>query len=158
MRSQDCEDGYPTDEETALWVAINRAQQSVYRSMDSVLKTNKLPPLRWYDVLWSIERAGRSGIRPFEMERTLIFEQSNLSRLLRRMIDEGLIEETQDQNDKRGKIINITASGLMVRRKMWTVYGPLIHLHMREVCERYDADFVASVLTKLLNPEETSLN
>ncbi|MGI9510565.1 MAG: MarR family winged helix-turn-helix transcriptional regulator, partial [Geminicoccaceae bacterium] len=85
---------YPTAEETALWVAFNRAQRSIYRSMDSALKAAGLPPLRWYDVLWSLERSKEKGVRPFELEKLLIFEQSNLSRLLRRMIDAGLVEES----------------------------------------------------------------
>lgn len=152
MPSQDCEPAFPTAEETALWVSINRAQQYVYRSMDSVLKTRKLPPLRWYDVLWSVERAKSDGVRPFELERMLIFDQSNLSRLLRRMTDEGLIEEAQFSGDKRGKILNITAKGRRTRKKMWRIYGPLIHQHMRSACETYDAVHVASVLKSLMEP------
>ena len=93
------------------WVALNLAQRRIYRSMDSALKANGLPPLRWYDVLWSLERSDRAGLYAYELERALIFEQSNLSRLLNRMIREGLVRETACTEDRRAKVLRITAKG-----------------------------------------------
>ena len=127
---------FPTDEETALWIALNRSQQKLYRTVDAALKAEGLPPLRWYDVLWSLERAGSEGGRAFELERSLLFEQSNLSRLLSRIIAEGLAEETVYHKDRRGKKLLITAEGRRVRKRMWTIYGPLIHTFMNGVAER----------------------
>ncbi|MEH6548030.1 MAG: hypothetical protein V7701_16455, partial [Sneathiella sp.] len=65
---------YPTEEETKLWVALNLSQTKIYRIIDTALKSEGLPNLRWYDVLWELERAQESGLRPFELERILIFE------------------------------------------------------------------------------------
>lgn len=141
---------YPTAEETALWVALNRAQRSIYRSMDSALQAKGLPPLRWYDVLWSLERAKGKGVRPFELEKLLIFEQSNLSRLLRRMIEAGLVEESIFQDDRRGKVLVITSKGCQIRGQMWKIYGPLIHEHMSGVSKRYDPANITSALRSLL--------
>ena len=85
--------------------------------MDSVLKAKGLPRLRWYDVLWATECAGSPGLHPFELEKGLIFEQSNLSRLLRRMIEEGLVEESVFENDRRGRLLKITKKGWQVRKR-----------------------------------------
>ena len=145
---------YPTEEETALWVALNLAQRSVYGAMDAALKARGLPPLRWYDVLWAIERAGDGGVRPFEMERSLLFEQSNLSRLLRRMTGEGLVEESVFQDDRRGKVLRITQKGRQVRKEMWQVYGPLIHRHMGGLSDEYDLEEMALALSSLIRREE----
>ncbi len=145
---------YPTKEETALWMALNRAQDSVYSAMDAVLKGEGLPRLRWYDVLWSIERAGGPGLRPFELEKALIFEQSNLSRLLRRMIEEGLVEESVLETDRRGRLLRITKKGRQVRKQMWTVYGPMIHAHMSKLSENHDLVKIAAALTALLQEQE----
>ncbi|MEM7427482.1 MAG: MarR family winged helix-turn-helix transcriptional regulator [Pseudomonadota bacterium] len=120
----------PSEEETAFWVALNLAQRSIYRSMDAVLKAEGLPPLRWYDILWALERAGRCGVRPFELERSLLFEQSNLSRLLRRLVDEGLAKEAVFKDDRRGKVLKLTAKGRRIRERMWKIYGPLIRAHV----------------------------
>ena len=45
-QSREVDRMYPTEEETALWVAMNLAQRSVYRAMDAALKARGLPPLR----------------------------------------------------------------------------------------------------------------
>ncbi|MGI9417881.1 MAG: MarR family winged helix-turn-helix transcriptional regulator [Geminicoccaceae bacterium] len=149
LQSRERDDAYPSAEETALWVALNRAQRSIYRSMDSALKANGLPPLRWYDILWSLERAKESGLRPFELEKMLIFEQSNLSRLLRRMIDAGLVEESTFQDDRRGKVLALTSKGGQIRGQMWKVYGPLIHEHMNCISEQFDLTNIAYALKSL---------
>lgn len=145
---------YPTKEETALWMALNRAQDSVYSAMDAVLKAEGLPRLRWYDVLWSIERAEGPGLRPFELEKSLIFEQSNLSRLLRRMIDEGLVEESVFEDDRRGRLLRITRKGRRVRLQMWKVYGPMIHAHMNRLSESHDLAKITSALSALVQEPE----
>ena len=150
-RSREREGMNPTAEETALWVALNRAQRSIYRSMDSALKAKSLPPLRWYDVLWALERAEDVGVRPFELEKLLIFEQSNLSRLLRRMIEAGLVEESIFQDDRRGKVLVITSKGCEIRGRMWKIYGPLIHEHMSSISERFDLATIADGLKSLLD-------
>ena len=131
---------------------MNRAQRSIYRTMDKALRAECLPPLRWYDVLWAIERAGSGGLRPFEMEESLIFEQSNLSRLLRRMADERLVEETVCPGDRRGRVLRITDKGRRVRKRMWKVYGPLIHKHMGRLQSDCGMDEVAAALKSLVAP------
>ena len=145
---------YPTEEETALWVALNLAQRSVYGAMDAALKARGLPPLRWYDVLWAIERAGDGGVRPFEMERSLLFEQSNLSRLLHRMTGEELVEESVFADDRRGKVLRITRKGRQVRAEMWQVYGPLIHGHMSGLSDECDLEEMALALSSLIRRVE----
>ena len=144
---------YPTSEETALWVYLNLAQRSIYRSMDSALKAEGLPPLRWYDVLWSLERAKDCGLRPFELEKSLLFEQSNLSRLLRRIVDEGLAKEKVFEHDRRGKVLTITARGRRVRKSMWKIYGPLMSSHMASVDKTKQLAEVTQTLKSLIEKD-----
>ena len=56
-----------------------------------------------------------------------------LSRLLRNMIDDGLVDETVFEGDRRGKILRITPQGRRIRKKMWSIYGPLLREHMSKV-------------------------
>ena len=145
---------YPTAEETTLWVALNLAQRSVYSAMDSALKSKGLPRLRWYDILWAIERADADGLRPIEIERSLLFEQSNLSRLLRRMIGEGLVEESVFQGDRRGRVLRISARGRQVRKQMWKIYGPMIHKHMSKISKRHGRAKFTSALNLLIEQQD----
>ena len=141
----------PTGDETALWVSLNLAQRRIYREMDAALKAADLPPLRWYDVLWSLERDKGGGLRAFELERSLIFEQSNLSRLLTRMIGEGLVRETVCRRDRRAKVLRITAAGRRTRARMWETYGPLIHRHLGAAGTPSELKRIAAALSGVLD-------
>ena len=129
---------YPTDEETSFWINLNRAQMSLHRKVDLDLKAAGLPPLRWYDVMWALERADTCGVRPYELVTSLIFEQSNLSRLLRRLVDEGLAEQMAFDGDRRGKVMRITAKGQQVRKEMWKIYGPILHASLAGASDTAD--------------------
>lgn len=151
-RSRTREDGgFPTREETEAWVALNLAQRKIYRAMDTALKAEDLPPLRWYDVLWSLERSDKAGLRAFELERMLIFEQSNLSRLLTRMIGEGLVRESVCRQDRRAKVLRITAAGRRTRARMWATYGPLMHRHLGAAGTAVELRQIATALRGLLD-------
>ena len=139
----------PTRDETALWIALNQIQRLVYRTIDSKLKAKGLPPLRWYDVLWAIEMAGDCGSRAYEMKKNLLFDQSNLSRLLRRIVDAGLVEETTFEGDRRGKVLRITDKGKSIRNQMWQVYGPAIHHYMSRAAAVGDVQTTTELLRRI---------
>jgi DNA-binding MarR family transcriptional regulator len=134
-----------------MWISLNLAQRLIYKNMDSILKDQGLPPLRWYDVLWELDRTPGEGLRPFELEKFLLFEQSNLSRLLRRMIDAGLVEELIFSDDRRGKILKITDKGSTIRAQMWAIYGSLIHKHISRIAGDHDLEQMTQALRGLVD-------
>lgn len=109
---------------------MNRATRRIQAHISAALKEAGLPPLKWYDLLWSLERHG-GQLRPFELARDTIFEQSNLSHLSKRLATEKLIEIVEYGGDRRGKILKITTKGRDLRRRMWAIYGPMLHDGMR---------------------------
>lgn len=119
----------PTPLETDIWVAMNRTTRLIQSEISSALKDAGLPPLKWYDLLWSLERHG-GRLRPYELTQDVIFEQSNLSHLTKRLANEGLIEIVGLDSDRRGKNLQITEKGKDLRNRMWKIYGPLLHEKM----------------------------
>jgi DNA-binding MarR family transcriptional regulator len=115
-------------DETILrcWIGLNRAHHTALSTVENALKNAGLPPLGWYDVLLEVERAGKGGLRPFELERKLLLPQYGLSRLLERIASTGYIERRPCGDDKRGQVIAITAAGLKMRRRMWPVYAEAV--------------------------------
>lgn len=116
----------PDDATVDLWIALTRAQRRAHDKVEARLKEAGLPPLSWYDVLWELAKGEDCGLRPFELERALLFEQYNLSRLADRLEQGGLIQRKQCPGDKRGQMLVITPEGRKVRARMWEVYGPAI--------------------------------
>src|ERR1700722_3402786 len=117
---------HPRDTVVRAWTRLVKAQQTALVSIESALKSAKLPPLPWYDALLELERAGDRGLRPGELQRAMLLAQYNLSRLIDRVEHAGYAERRPCDDDGRGQVIVITAAGRDIRRRMWAVYGPAI--------------------------------
>ncbi|MEQ9246214.1 MAG: MarR family winged helix-turn-helix transcriptional regulator [Nitratireductor sp.] len=113
----------PDDAAVSAWVALARAYRLAFATFETRLKAESLPPMAWYDALWELEKAGEAGLRPFELEQAMLFEQYNLSRLVERLARAGLVERCACPEDRRGQVLSITAEGKSTRARMWRVYG-----------------------------------
>jgi DNA-binding MarR family transcriptional regulator len=116
----------PGEEVVRVWARLLKAHRIALGAVEQALKAAGLPPLAWYDALLELERAGERGLRPFELEREMLLEQYNLSRLIDRMAKAGCVERRVCQQDGRGHIIIIASGGRNIRRRMWRVYGAAI--------------------------------
>lgn len=116
----------PSPEAVAAWAGLHAVSTRLLHKAEAALKAAGLPPLSWYDVLHALAGAGKDGLRPYELQERLLLEQYNVSRLLARMEDEGLLQRSRHKGDGRGQVVWITRRGLGLRRRMWTVYGGVI--------------------------------
>ncbi|MEI5680840.1 MULTISPECIES: MarR family winged helix-turn-helix transcriptional regulator [unclassified Mesorhizobium] len=143
-------DRQPDDTTIAVWIGLSRAQRVATAGIEARLKAAGFPPLAWYDALWELERAGGGeGLRPFELERALLFEQYNLSRLIDRLEKAGLVVRRSCPDDKRGQMLAITPEGLTLRRDMWGVYAPAIEAAVGAKLDADEAKVLAGLLAKL---------
>jgi DNA-binding MarR family transcriptional regulator len=139
----------PDEAIEAAWIGLARASRVAMASIEARLKAAELPPLSWYDALWELERAGEAGLRPFELERALLFEQYNLSRLADRLEKAGLVERRAVEADRRGQKLIITPAGKDLRRRMWAVYAPAIQTAVGDRLGVGEAATLAALLKKL---------
>jgi DNA-binding MarR family transcriptional regulator len=140
----------PSEAVVDAWIALNRAQQTAVLRIERAFREAKLPPYAWYDVLWQLDRAGAAGLRPFEIERQRLIAQSNISRLIDRLEEQGHVERCPCEEDGRGQRVVITPAGREMRKRMWPVYARAIgEVIGRRVSER-EAASLASLLTKLI--------
>lgn len=118
-------DRKPNEQTTSIWVLLHVAHRQVTHQFESELRRAGLPPAAWYDVLWGLER-NPDGLRQFELERKSLFDQANLSRTLKRMVEDRLVCQVPAPEDRRGRILTITEEGKALRLRMWDVYGGLM--------------------------------
>jgi DNA-binding MarR family transcriptional regulator len=118
-------DRKPTESTTAIWVLLNIAHKRVTHTFEAELKRAGLPPAAWYDVLWALE-CHPEGLRQNQLEGMSLFDQANLSRTIKRMVEDGLVTQVPAPEDRRGRILTITDAGHALRLAMWQVYGPLM--------------------------------
>ena len=138
----------PSDSVTKAWIGLVKAQRRVLRSIEADVKAAGFPPLAWYDVLLELKRAG-TGLRPQELEAKLLLAQHNVSRLVDRLVDAGLVERQPVEGDGRGQIITITGAGRDLQRRMWPIYGAAIQKH---IGMRLGSERDAEALSRLLGP------
>jgi DNA-binding MarR family transcriptional regulator len=139
----------PSDSVINAWVRLIRAQRQALLSIEAEMKAAGFPPLSWYDVLLELKRAGGS-VRPQEIEAKLLLAQHNVSRLIDRLAEAGLVERRPVADDARGQTIAITAAGRDLQKRMWSVYGPAIQKHVgAPLGDDRDADALWKLLGRL---------
>lgn len=139
----------PDEATIAAWIALSRAQRSALGRVEARLKAEDLPPLSWYDALWELEKAGEAGLRPFELERAMLFEQYNLSRLADRLAKAGYMQRETCLDDRRGQLLKISHAGRELRRRMWDVYSQAIEEEVGARLTSPEASALAELLRKL---------
>lgn len=128
----------PSEAIVDAWISLVRAQQAAVLKVERAFRDAGLPPHSWYDVLWELDRASEPGLRPYEIESRMLVAQSNISRLIDRLEERGLVERRACETDGRGQHVVITPAGRALRRQMWPVYAKAItdavgrHLNERE--------------------------
>jgi DNA-binding MarR family transcriptional regulator len=148
--------GKPSQTVERAWARLMKAQRTALGSVEHDLKAAGMPPLAWYDVLLELERAGTPGLRPFELERAMLLEQYNLSRLLDRMEKAGYVERQACAEDGRGQIVAITPAGKAVRRRMWPVYAAAIQDALGRHLTEQQAKSLDALLGALIAPPRAS--
>jgi DNA-binding MarR family transcriptional regulator len=136
----------PSETVVDAWIALLRAQQVAVLHVERAFRDADLPPHAWYDVLWELDRGPEAGLRPFEIEKRILLAQSNISRLIDRLQERGLVERRACDDDGRGQQVRITAAGREMRRKMWPVYARAI----TEAVGRHVTEREAATLRDLL--------
>ncbi len=130
-----------------------RVHQQVTLSLEGAFKAADLPPLVWHDVLIELAHAPDHRLRPVELGSVLQMAQYNLSRLLDRMVDAGLVVRAPCQ-DKRGHWIVLTASGLKRQKEMYGVYVRVLMQDMGAHLGEDSARKLARQLGKVLSQPE----
>jgi len=129
-----------------------RTQRALLSAIERELKAAGLPPLGWYDVLLELKRAEDGRLRPYEIEERALLEQHNLSRLLDRMEERGLVRREVLPEDGRGRWVCLTKAGRAMQSEMWKVYGAAIQRHVGDRLDDARAHRLAKLLAEL-SPE-----
>src|ERR1700755_1624490 len=95
----------PSTEATAAWIRLMRIQNRVLGAVEQDLKKAGFPALAWYDALVELSRAPSGELRPVELEKQMLIPQYSTSRLIDRLVDEGLGGRRGCKIDKCGHVV-----------------------------------------------------
>ncbi|HEX6119150.1 MAG TPA: helix-turn-helix domain-containing protein [Dongiaceae bacterium] len=142
-----------SDGVTRAWVRLVQARHAVVSAVEADAKAAAMLPLEWYDVLWDLERH-EEGVRPFELEQRLLFAQYNLSRLVDRMVEAGLVKKAACPSDKRGHMLHITEAGRKARKATWPHYARSVNKHLGDKLSEAETEKLATLLGKLMEQSQ----
>jgi DNA-binding MarR family transcriptional regulator len=138
-----------SSEATAAWIRLMRVPSRVLDCVEHELKKAGFPPLAWYDALLELSRAPSGELRPVELERQMLIPQYSTSRLIDKLVDEGLAARRECKIDKRGQFVEITDAGRELQKRMWSAYSTAIDKHVGSKLSDADAATLCSLLDRL---------
>jgi MarR family transcriptional regulator for hemolysin len=112
---------------------LNRLGQGVRRAIDDELRALGLTDATWRP-LFHLGRLG-DGLRQKDLAEALMIEGPSLVPLLDNLEASGLVERTEDPNDRRCKIIRMTAEGQKIYRQTAEISGKVLGRLMRGISD-----------------------
>ena len=93
------------------WRAFLRAHARVIRKLERELQDREDLALTDYDVLVQLARAEERRMRMSELADGLLLSRSGATRLVDRLVAEGLVERVMCDTDRRGQWASLTDAG-----------------------------------------------
>lgn len=99
------------DPRLAAWSAFLRAHARVVRELERELQAEQRMALTDYDVLVQLANADDHRLRMSELADRLLLSRSGATRLVDRLVAEGLVERVMCDVDRRGQWASLTDAG-----------------------------------------------
>jgi DNA-binding MarR family transcriptional regulator len=93
------------------WRNLLRAHAQVTRILEGELDERHNLPLASYDVLVQLSEAPGRALRMSELADAVLLSRSGLTRLVDRLVKEGLVERRSCPSDLRGTLAALTPAG-----------------------------------------------
>jgi DNA-binding MarR family transcriptional regulator len=97
--------------ELAAWRGFLRAHAALVKALDAELVAAHELPLSSYEVLLYLDNAPESRMRMSELAESVLLSRSGVTRLVDRLVAEGLIERAACATDRRGLFASLTDLG-----------------------------------------------
>jgi DNA-binding MarR family transcriptional regulator len=110
------------------WEALFRAQVTVMRQLHAEFPEGQLT-LTEYDVLFNLSRQPGRRLRIRDLGGHMLISQPSVSRMVDRLVRRGLLAKTNDPEDARGIIVELTDEG-------FALFRTVAVSHMRSIAGR----------------------
>src|SRR3954454_24692724 len=82
------------DPHREAWIAISQTHAAVTGRLQEALTAAELPPLPWFEVLATLDRAPEQRLKMGELAEALVITRGGLTKLVDRLIKAWLLERT----------------------------------------------------------------
>jgi DNA-binding MarR family transcriptional regulator len=130
------------DPRLAAWSTFLRAHASVVRELERELQAEHELALTDYDVLVQLAGADERRLRMSDLADRLLLSRSGATRLVDRLVAEGLVERVVCESDRRGQWAALTDAGLARLRRASPTHLRGVATHF---LDRLSADDLAAL-------------
>jgi DNA-binding MarR family transcriptional regulator len=110
--------GTDFDPHREAWIAIAQTHAAVTGRLQEVLTAAELPPLAWFEVLATLDRAPEQRLKMGDLAEALVITRGGLTKLVDRLIKAGLLERTFCENDRRVSYATLLPAGAELLEEM----------------------------------------
>lgn len=133
------------------WEALFRAQSTLFRKFsESPIWHGRTT--REYDILYQLSRADDTGMRQRDLTDRLFISQPSLSRMIERLVTEGLIDRCPDPRDGRGAILKLSDAGRALQRRIGAGHAADIAQTLRDRLTEEELTTLKALAERLVPP------
>lgn len=110
--------GADLDPHREAWISIARTHAAVTGRLQEALIAAELPPLAWFEVLATLDRAPEQRLKMGELAEALVITRGGLTKLVDRLIKAGLLERTFCETDRRVSYATLLPAGVELLEEM----------------------------------------
>ena len=110
--------GADFDAHREAWIAITQTHAAVTGRLQEALIAAELPPLPWFEVLATLDRAPGQRLKMGELAEALVITRGGLTKLVDRLIKAGLLERTFCETDRRVSYATLLPAGVELLGEM----------------------------------------
>jgi DNA-binding MarR family transcriptional regulator len=135
------------------WRTFLEAHARVTDALAAELEDETGLPLSWYDVLVQLTEAPDQKLRMQELARAVLLSKSGLTRLVDRMVAEGLVAREPCLDDRRGTFVCLLPAGTARLDGASPVHMRGISQHFTSHLTEADARQLRDLLARVLEAE-----
>lgn len=136
--------------ELSVWRAFLRSHATLVRRLERDLVAAHDLPLAWYEVLLQLAEQPGRRMRMTDLADRVLLSRSGLTRLVDRLVTEGLVERTVCPSDARGTYTVLTADGLGRLRAAAPTHVRGLAAYLTRALSEAELDILKELLDKLL--------
>lgn len=106
------------DPHREAWIAIAQTHAAITGRLQEALTAAELPPLPWFEVLATLDRAPEKRLKMGELAEALVITRGGLTKLVDRLIKAGLLERTFCETDRRVSYATLLPAGADLLEEM----------------------------------------
>jgi DNA-binding MarR family transcriptional regulator len=110
--------GADFDPHREAWIALTQTHSAVSGRLQEALTSAELPPLPWFEVLATLDRAPGQRLKMGELAEALVITRGGLTKLVDRLIKAGLLERAFCETDRRVSYATLLPAGVELLAEM----------------------------------------